>query len=1165
MAISHSRMSDTRHLVTENLDDTLVVEAAAGTGKTTALVQRIVRLLATGAAGSITEIVAVTFTEKAAGELKLRLREEIERARAAAGATPGETDRLEDAVRRFEEAHISTIHGFCAELLRERPVESRVDPAFAVLTESQADRIYGEAFDDWLQRQLADPDEGVRRSLRRPQLVNYGRDEEEGGPVARLRRAGAELLHWRDHRCPWSRPAFDRDRAVDALLHQVRELAEMTMSPINGRDTLYLDTAPVRDVAGEVSRAEAQGIRDYDGWETMLALLAGSRDLGRDRKGSGAQYSKAVARQRILDARAALVGALKDFRQKADADLAALLHQEFEGCLEAYEAGKTRIGALDFLDLLIRARDLVRDNREVRREFQRRFRFVLVDEFQDTDPLQAELLLLLTADEPDGFTGDPARLPTRRGALFLVGDPKQSIYRFRRADVGVYRAVCERLLGGDAKPVELSISFRSVPDIQHVVNAAFRPLMTGDETSLQADYVPLGQHRDPLSGQPSVVALPIPAPYGRYAVTATAIGESLPPTVAEFVRWLVHDSGWKVVPVDGPRDPRPVQPGDICLLFRRFISFKDDVTRPYVEALEARGIPHLLVGGKAFHEREEVDVVRTALAAIEWPEDELSVFATLRGPLFAVGEEALLEYHHLARRFHPFSIPDEVPDHLAPVTEALGLLRALHAARNHRPVAETIGRVLEATRAHAAFVLWRGGEQALANVLHLGDLARRYEAEGGLSFRGFVETLQESAGRAEAPEAPILEEGSEGVRLMTVHKAKGLEFPVVILVDIDCKLSRPEASRHLDAGRELAAIKLGGWAPVDLLEHNAEEAARDAAEGVRLAYVAATRARDVLVVPAVGDAPFEGGWIGPLNAAIYPPVDQRQDPDVAPGCPAFAGRDTVLVRPNQEGPARTTVRPGAYSMVDPASGNPYQVVWWDPALLLGQGEDGWGLRRDDLISKDVASEDVAADRAKYETWMAWRSQSLASGAQTSMRVITATEWAHEEGHAIAGVDPEAVEVVDAGTRDVRPAGRRFGTLVHVLMASVPLQASPGEVGELARFHARMLGATDEERAAAATAVDRALRHPLLDAARTAAAAGRHVRRESPVSIVVDGGLVDGQVDLAYETGDGWVVVDFKTDGELGASEAIYRRQTALYAAAIARATGQSARGVLMRL
>ena len=201
----------------------------------------------------------------------------------------------------------------------------------------------------------------------------------------------------------------------------------------------------------------------------------------------------------------------------------------------------------------------------------------------------------------------------------------------------------------------------------------------------------------------------------------------------------------------------------------------------------------------------------------------------------------------------------------------LRTLRELHAARNHRPVADTIGRLIAVTRAHAGFVLWRGGEQALANVLHISDLARRYELEGGLSFRGFVDTLHDASGRADSPEAPILEEGSNGVRLMTVHKAKGLEFPIVVLADIACKLSLDEASRYLDPERKLCAIRIGGWSPLDLQEHNAEEAKRDEAEGIRLAYVAATRARDVLVVPAVGDGPYDKGWVRPLNRALYPP------------------------------------------------------------------------------------------------------------------------------------------------------------------------------------------------------------------------------------------------------------------------------------------------------
>ncbi|MGH6930757.1 MAG: 3'-5' exonuclease, partial [Dongiaceae bacterium] len=334
--------------------------------------------------------------------------------------------------------------------------------------------------------------------------------------------------------------------------------------------------------------------------------------------------------------------------------------------------------------------------------------------------------------------------------------------------------------------------------------------------------------------------------------------------------------------------------------------------------------------------------------------------------------------------FHPYRVPADLPERLKPVAQALATLRELHATRNHRPVADTIGRVMALTRAHAGFILWRGGEQVLANVLHLSDLARRYEAEGGLSFRGFVEMLREAADRAQAPEAPILEEGSQGVRLMTVHKAKGLEFPVVILADIGCRLSQKDASRHLASDRGLCAMQLGGWSPIDLLEHNDEETARDEAEGVRLAYVAATRARDLLVVPAVGDGPFEKGWLRPLNRALYPPVDRRQEPATAAGCPAFRGKDTVLIRPDGQTADASTVRPGAYVIEDEASGEPYTVVWWDPVLLDNDADDARGLRRDDLISKDARPEDVAADRARYQAWRMRRAEIQEHGAKPSL-------------------------------------------------------------------------------------------------------------------------------------------------------------------------------------
>ncbi|MDH4062775.1 MAG: UvrD-helicase domain-containing protein [Acidobacteriota bacterium] len=1185
-----------RNIIGTELGRTLVVEAAAGTGKTTELVGRIVRLLEEAVA-SIDQIVAVTFSEKAAGELKLRLREELERGRARHPARSVPAERLARAVYDFEEAHVSTIHGFCADLLRERPVEARVDPAFAVLTETQAARLFDDAFTGWLHAALADPGEGVRRSLRRPTRWNPD-EEEENGPIERLRRAAWDLTEWRDYDAAWTRPDWDRHASVLALADQLRAFSEYTSRPLKKGDNFARDTLPARRTSEEIERLRRIDAEDLDVWEAALIALAEDRNFARPRKGSGAAFAAGVSRESALAAHAALVGRLTAFRADANADLAALLREEMRDCLARYEERKQRAGALDFLDLLIKARNLVRDSDEVRAAFRRRFRVLLVDEFQDTDPLQAELLLLLAGEDVAKRSRGAGR--TRPGALFIVGDPKQSIYRFRRADVGAYAAIAARLTGDGAREVTLQTSYRAVPAIQRFVNAAFSDEMTGDADTLQARYVPLAAHRRDHPEQPALVALPLARPYGRRDVTQGALAECQPRAIGEFVRWLVSDHCAWTVDAPDPADPasrvrRRIAPRDICLLFRRFMSFGADVTRDYVEALEARGVPHLLVGGRTFHEREEVDAVRTALTAIEWPEDELSVYATVHGPLFAIGEEELLEYHAVAGCFHPYRVSPDLPERLQPVAQALETLRALHASRNHRPVADTIGRLIAATRAHAGFILWRGGEQVLANVLHISDLARRYEGEGGLSFRGFVDLLREAAGTAEAPEAPILEEGSEGVRLMTVHKAKGLEFPVVILADIGCRLSRDEASRHLDAARSLCAIRIGGWAPLDLVEHNATEAARDAAEGVRLAYVAATRARDLLVVPAVGDAPYDRGWLQPLNRALYPPVAARQDPTDAPGVPAFSGKDTVLLRPDGQQPDEATVRPGAYGLTDPVTGEPYIVVWWDPLLIEDTADDGRGLRREDLISRDAPAEVVAADRATYDAWTADREATRRAGAQPSLQLQTVTEFAEHPAAAHIESRLEHVVVEDVGLVDERPSGRRFGTLVHAMLAAVPLGATVDEVRAMAEAHARLLGATDEERAVAAATVHRALTHPRLVAARAAESAGRRVWRELPLSIVIaphplsladqpeaiSGApspaapgrtrsplsspvLVDGQCDLAYEDEDGFVIVDFKTDVVLSTADEVYRRQVAVYAEALERATGRPARGVLLR-
>jgi ATP-dependent exoDNAse (exonuclease V) beta subunit len=306
--------------------------------------------------------------------------------------------------------------------------------------------------------------------------------------------------------------------------------------------------------------------------------------------------------------------------------------------------------------------------------------------------------------------------------------------------------------------------------------------------------------------------------------------------------------------------------------------------------------------------------------------------------------------------------------------------------------------------------------------------------------------------------------------------------------------------------------------------------------------------------------------VRPLNAALYPPLDDRQSPRTAAGVPAFAGKDTVLERPDGGMPGFATVRPGVYDLVDPASGDSFQVVWWDPLLLEHRGDDSRGLRRDDLIAKDARPEDVETDRARHRAWQARLEDTRARAARPSLAVLTATEFSRE--HAVAR--PEArpdtvVAIVELSMAGPRPAGRRFGVLVHALLAAAPLDGSAEPLRGLAAIHSRVLGAPDEERDAAVEVVTRALAHPLLDEARAALVAGRPCYREAPISIMRDGLLIDGQIDLAFHTGHAWMVIDFKTDAEMGVSEDAYRRQVALYAEALTTITGQPARATLLRL
>jgi ATP-dependent exoDNAse (exonuclease V) beta subunit len=1161
--------ADARDRIESDLDATLVVEAAAGTGKTTALVGRIMALLASGK-GRLSTIVAVTFTEKAAGEMKLRLRTEIEKARNNS-PNPEILARLDAALAELEAAHIGTIHGFCADLLRDRPVEARVDPLFEMIAEDEQNRLLEECFEPWFEEALRSPHkdrrfEGMRRLLRR-----RSRGRNAVGPRELLRKATFDLVEWRHFSGEWRRDPFDREGSIDRVIAQIDSFsrhAEHAAEKEKNEDWLAKSIMEVFRWRAELKRREAVlGSRDYDGLEAEL------RSLERERfwnwKGRGNIFSPGVSRSDVLAERTALKDALALTLQKADADLAVCLRRELTPLAEAYEDLKRRAGRLDFLDLLLRVRDMLQKDGAVRLELQKKFTHLLVDEFQDTDPLQAEILLLLASDDPK--EADFSRVKTVPGKLFVVGDPKQSIYRFRRADVTLYEATKQQLIAAGASLVHLTTSFRSVPSIQSAVNAAFAQVMRGSEDGSQASYVALTPFRDEPKDRPTVVALPVPRPYAQYGKIADyIINESFPDAVGAFVDFLINKSGWTIREKDGTVDV-PIDARHVCLLFKRFQSFGEDVTRPYVRALEARRIPHVLVGGRSFHHREEVTALRNAAAAIEWPDDELSVFATLRGPFISLSDAQLLTWRTQFGSLHPFKkVEDEkLTDFTRPIRDALSLIAKLHRGRNRRPIADTLGRLLEATRAHAGIAIWPTGEQALANVLRVLDLARRFESTGATSFRAFVTRLDDDAERGTGAEAAVVEEGTEGVRIMTVHRAKGLEFPVVVLVDPCAPPALQNPTRYVPAAssggdKRVAAIPLAGCVPVELFEHKEEVLRHDREEAARLVYVAATRARELLVIPVVGDEPGEieeekKNWLDVLRPVVYPASGQRRDARQAPGTPTF-GSDSTLERPSSaRAHTNDSVAPGLHR---PSLGD-HHVVWWDPRALELDREHDIGLRQQKMLAADDGNTAVGEGERLHDHWAKTRLNAIAAGSIPNLRITTVTE---KKSEVEKKSSPESEVVVESTTADrrTRAHGKRFGILVHGVLANVPLDADAERIALVTHAQARLIGATPTEEAGAIEATTAALAHPWLTRARRATT----VRREASLSHVQeDGSLLEGVVDLAFReenpSGVKWTVVDFKTDVELSSRRAEYALQVSLYARALEAATGEKAEGVLL--
>ncbi|MBF6600840.1 MAG: UvrD-helicase domain-containing protein [Dehalococcoidia bacterium] len=1081
-----------RLAIRDGIDDNMCVEAGAGTGKTTVLVDRIVEIVRSGHA-RVQEIAVITFTEKAAAELAARVREQLERARGAEATPDVERARFAAALRDLSRAHTETIHAFAAGLLRELPVEAGVDPGFQVLSDLPAQLAFETAYDEWMAAEMAaEPPPALIDAL------NLGLE------YASVREAAESLQRHRDL-LPLRRFA-EREAAIEGLLAHLAQECE-TLARLEPRAIVETDEAlaALRRVLEmrrtfEALRGRPQSLR--------RAIATAPRELGS--RGNQQHWRHG---QDCRDVKAALKRTADDLQACADAlkqTAAARLLVWLQGFVRAYDERRKAAGQADFDDVLIWARDLVRDNAEARAYFAAQYRCILVDEFQDTDPLQAELILRICSDGT--ATSDWRRARLRPGSLFVVGDPKQSIYRFRRADIAMYDDVKQHVFGGEVRRIVQN--FRSGAPIIDWVNRVFGELIAG-QPGVQPAYVALTPHPAYAGrGAVDLVRRVVPVA-GRQQARQLRVAEAN--AVASMIAVAVADGAWPL------RSGRPARYRDIVVL----IPSRAELDT-YEDAFARAGVPYRHEGGRTFFLRQEVRELVAILRAIDDPADEVAAVAALRSSAFGLSDEDLLLYAAAGGRFDQRRLrtaasgaqPDGEGDAAAArVREAWRLLEEMRALRHVHILPDVVRTVLDRTQLVEAAMLRPQGEQVAANLLKLIDEARAFSGAAGGGLRGFVRWLKENMARtSDETDALISEETDDVVRVLTVHASKGLEFPVVVFANMGTERSnrtrviaeRASGRLHARFGKSDARFATPGWD-----EALGAEQPHDDAEQCRMLYVAATRAQDRLVVPV-------------FVASAKPPARHQ----------VKSSNDLLRQAPLDD---RATLVDGA-AIEAPAAELP---LWRRAAGASGRGEAA-----------------VAGVREARERWRHEHAALIAeASAPLDVRTATALKPAWEH----AGGDDEVR----------RGRATDFGIAVHALLERIDL-ARPDDAGVMAPAIAAEFGLLGREQEVAQVAgralrspvVARALAsggRVLRELAFTAPLPP-HDRNDGG-----GGGLAEGRIDLLFSERDddgdaGIVIVDFKTDAvtarEVDERAAQYRNQMLVYGWAAERATGLPVREVV---
>ena len=1124
---------ETLRSIVNDLGANLMVEAGAGTGKTYALVSRVVALVKSGV--RMQNIVAITFTDAAAAELSERVRSRMEQLLEdglgdsnedllAKDLTEQERSRIREAVAELDQAAVQTIHSFAAQLLRDRPLSANLPPGWVPLDAVDSTERFAERWDQWLGSTLSqapDANPELTESLRYLVGVKAGL-----GTWREVAKAFAD--NYERLASEGSIPEIDLGALAESTLDKLEELSAQC---IDHSDRLFeqissaIETVrSVLDVADRLS-------------EAVRALDQGAKvDFDRN-VGSSKNWN--VPPKEIRDRFREEIG--KPFQVSVRCAPALTVLQNLRQTFALrYTAQRKAEGVASFEDLLVWARDLLRDDATARRRFQDLYTHILIDEFQDTDPLQAEIAFYLAAKPDANMDGrEWHTVPLTSGKLFIVGDSKQSIYRFRRADIGVTHLVRE---SGQLRPLTLTENRRSQKPVLDWINALFSQIMTV-EPGLQAEYIPLqlnpGLQRHDLESSVQVFGEPL-----------DLSADALRGLQARNVASIIVDSAAEGSPNrlhvydKERRDTRQAVLQDMCILIRSRTGL-GILTR----ALEAAGVPYRLEGNSLVFGTQEVQELLNCLRAIDDPSDQVSVVAALRSPALAcsdvdlarwrdaggtcnyqsnlLDEDTLVNENREKRRQGTLELGENFP-----VRTGLLKIRAYHQLRQTTGVARLIAKFIRETRLEELDLAENRPREVWRRRRFLGEQARQleYAAETNPgtapltlnTFLQWADMQQEEGTRITDVTTP--EADDDAVRIMTMHAAKGLEFPIVILLGLEHDPSRIREAVLIDSSTGSTEVKLGGLRTPGYSTLEEQEKVHDAAELVRLAYVGSTRARDHLIVSTYQSTARGNRQSNGIVAQIHSLCENATLPHAV----ASANVDSELRWSGSVAgaPARTEYDPGS-----------------------------WQSERADSIQR-----------------------------RSFPQAVTATRLAKALTPIGVEIDDKDSEPIAEPVRRAARGGTAFGSALHAVLQGALNQMSlklplPGDVlvdnllagldpaiEQLAQQHAKDQGVSASSDDVARLA-NRALRSP-------AVVAGMRAPRlwpEIPVAASIDTPrgpvVIEGIIDLLYQDDDGeLVILDYKSDrvDDNAAADAKlehYRMQGVAYAAAVERATGNTVKAV----